>query len=155
GVFSYNLVGTGIGAARGAVDLLIDQAKVRSTATMRLRMANLQSAQLRVARAAASVDAARTIIQRNFDEMNRLGRTGQTIGPEHRMRYRRDSSFASVLSLEAVQEIFPLLGGQGLASDNAIQRHWRDVHAVGQHIALTWDSNGSTYGAAALGVLPP
>jgi 3-hydroxy-9,10-secoandrosta-1,3,5(10)-triene-9,17-dione monooxygenase len=155
GVFSYNLVGTGIGAAKGAVDLTVDHLKPRTTSTAHLRMAALQSVHLRVARAAASADAARTIIQRNCDEFNRLGRTSQPIGPEHRIRYRRDAGFASLLCLEAVQGIFPLLGGGGLASDNPIQRHWRDVHAVGQHVACSWDIAGSSYGAARLGVLPP
>jgi 3-hydroxy-9,10-secoandrosta-1,3,5(10)-triene-9,17-dione monooxygenase len=155
GVFPYNLVGVGIGAATGAVDLLIDEIKVRNTATMHLRMAGLQSAQLRIARAAASADAARTLIQRNCEEMNRRARADQPLGPEQRIRYRRDAGFASLLALEAVQGVFPLLGGQGLAADNPVQRHWRDVHAVGQHIACSWDAAGSHYGAAVLGVLPP
>jgi 3-hydroxy-9,10-secoandrosta-1,3,5(10)-triene-9,17-dione monooxygenase len=155
GVFSYNLVGCGIGAAKGAVDMIVDHLKPRATSTTRLPMANLQSVHLRVAHAAASADAARTIIQRNCDEFNRLGRAGQPITPEHRVRYRRDAGFASLLALDAAQGIFPLLGGGGLAKNNPIQRHWRDVHAVGQHIACSWDTNGSTYGAARLGVLPP
>ncbi len=155
GVFPYNLVGVGIGAARGAVDLIIDQLKARSTATMHLRMANLQSAQLRIAHAAASADAARTVIQRNCEEMNSRARADLPLGPEQRVRYRRDAGFAALLALEAAQGVFPLLGGGGLAADNPVQRQWRDVHAVGQHIACSWDAAGSHYGAAVLGVLPP
>ncbi len=48
--------------------------------------------------------------------------------------------------------MFPLIGGQGLTTDNPIGRFWRDAHAVQQHIALVWDSNGSSYGGWALGV---
>jgi len=155
GVFPYNLVGVGIGAAKGAVDLVVDQLKVRSTNTMHLRMAALQSAQLRIARAAASVDAARTVIRTNCEEMNARARADLPLGPEQRIRYRRDAGFASLLFLEAVQGVFPLLGGQGLATDNPIQRQWRDAHAVGQHIACSWDAAGSHFGAAVLGVLPP
>jgi 3-hydroxy-9,10-secoandrosta-1,3,5(10)-triene-9,17-dione monooxygenase len=155
GVFSYNLVGCAIGGALGAVELMVEHLKPRTTASSRLKMASLQSVHLRVAHAAASADAARTVIQRNCEEFNRLGRTGQPITPEHRVRYRRDAGFAALLSLEAVQGLFPLLGGQGLSSENPIQRQWRDVHAIGQHIACSWDSAGSTYGAARLGVLPP
>jgi alkylation response protein AidB-like acyl-CoA dehydrogenase len=154
GVFAYNLVGTAIGAAKGMVDMAVDHLKPRTTAG-RVRLATLQSVHMRIARAAAGVDAARTIIQRNCDEFNRRGREGKPIGPEYRARYRRDAGYASLLSLEAVQGIFPLLGGGGLSADNPIQRHWRDTHAVGQHIACNWDTAGSTYGAARLGVLPP
>jgi alkylation response protein AidB-like acyl-CoA dehydrogenase len=155
GVFSYNLVGCAIGGALGAVELMVEHLKPRTAKTSRVQMANLQSVHLRVAHAAASAEAARAIIQRNCDEFNHLGRTGQPIPPENRVRYRRDAGFAGLLSLQAVQGLFPLLGGQGLASDNPIQRQWRDVHAIGQHIACNWDVAGSNYGAARLGVLPP
>jgi 3-hydroxy-9,10-secoandrosta-1,3,5(10)-triene-9,17-dione monooxygenase len=155
GVFSYNLVGTAIGGALGAVELMVEHLKPRTTSSSRLAMANMQSIHLRIARAAAGAEAARTVIQRNCEEFNRLGRTGQEIGPEQRVRYRRDAGFASLLSLEAVQGVFPLLGGGGLAKDNPIQRQWRDVHAAGQHVACSWDVAGSQYGAARLGVLPP
>jgi alkylation response protein AidB-like acyl-CoA dehydrogenase len=155
GVFSYNLVGCAIGAAQGAVDMIVENMKPRTTNSSRLRMANMQSVHLRVAHAAASADAARTIIQRNCDEFNRLGRAGQAIGPESRVRYRRDAGFAGLLSINAVEGVYPLLGGGGLAKDNPIQRQWRDVHAIGQHLACSWDAAGSTYGAARLGVLPP
>ena len=155
GVFPYNLVGIGVGAAKGMVDLMIDHLKVRNTATMHLRMAALQSAQLRVARAAAAADGARTILARNLAEMNSRARADLPLGPEHRIRYRRDAGFASLLFLEAVQGVFPLLGGGGLDSASPVQRQWRDAHAVGQHIACSWDTSGSHYGAAVLGVLPP
>jgi len=155
GVFPYNLIGVGVGAAKGAVELVVEQLKVRSTATMHLRMAALQSAQLRVAHAAAAADAARTVLARNLEEMNSRARADLPIGPEQRIRYRRDAGFASLLFLEAVQDVFPLLGGGGIDSANPIQRHWRDAHAVGQHIACSWDAAGSHYGAAVLGVLPP
>ena len=56
--------------------------------------------------------------------------------------------------MQAVDEIFPLIGGQGLASSNAINRFWRDAHAVQQHIALTWDNHGTAYGEWLLGVPP-
>jgi 3-hydroxy-9,10-secoandrosta-1,3,5(10)-triene-9,17-dione monooxygenase len=153
GVFSYNLVGVGIGAAQGAVDLLTDQLKVKSTATTRLKLANLQSVQLRLAKAAAAANAAHTVIAENCEEMNRLERAGVP-GEAACMRWRRDSGFASLLACQAVDELFPLLGGQGLQSDNAVQRAWRDAHAVGQHIALTWDAAATNYGAHILGVPP-
>jgi len=44
-----------------------------------------------------------------------------------------------------------VLGGAGLANDDPIQRAWRDVHAIAQHIALIWDLQGALWGAVALG----
>ena len=155
GVFSYNLVGTGVGAAIGAVETLADQMKTRATAGSGLQLAKLQSVQLRLARAGAEADAARTIVARCLEEMNRLTREKNYPTIAQRMRYRRDSSYASLLAVQAVEGIFPLIGGQGLTTDNAIGRHWRDAHAVQQHIALTWDNHGTGYGEWLLGVAPP
>jgi len=155
GVFSYNLVGTGTGAAIGAVDQLTDQMKARTTSGTRLKLATMQSVQLRLARASAEADAARTIVARNLEEMNRVTREGNWPTMEQRMRYRRDSSYASLLAVQATEGVFPLVGGQGLTTDNAIGRAWRDAHAVQQHIALTWDAHGTGYGEWLLGVSPP
>ncbi|MFM9967966.1 MAG: acyl-CoA dehydrogenase family protein, partial [Burkholderiales bacterium] len=146
GVFSYNLVGTGIGAALGAVETLVEALKTRASARTGAQLAKLQSAQLRVAKASAEADAARLIVERNIEEMNRVTRARQYPTQAQLMRYRRDASFASLLSVQAVEGLYPLIGGQGLASDNAIGRFWRDAHAVHQHIALTWDNHGTAYG---------
>jgi 3-hydroxy-9,10-secoandrosta-1,3,5(10)-triene-9,17-dione monooxygenase len=155
GVFSYNLVGTGIGAAIGATETLAEQMRTRATAGTGMQLAKLQSVQLRLARASAEADAARTIVARCLEEMNRLTREKNYPTLAQRMRYRRDSSYASVLAVQAMEGIFPLIGGQGLTTDNAIGRHWRDAHAVQQHIALTWDNHGTGYGEWLLGVSPP
>jgi len=154
GVFSYNLVGTGTGAAIGAVEQLTEQMKGRSTAGTQIKLAKLQSVQLRLARASAEADAARTIVARNLEEMNRLTREGNWPTMEQRMRYRRDASYASLLAVQAAEGVFPLIGGQGLTTDNPIGRAWRDAHAVQQHIALTWDNHGTGYGEWLLGVSP-
>lgn len=86
--------------------------------------------------------------------MNRLTREENFPDAAQRMRYRRDASYASLLAMQAVEGLFPLIGGQGLASDNPIGRHWRDAHAVHQHIALTWDNHGTAYGEWLLGAMP-
>ena len=88
---------------------------------------------------------------RNLDEINRLGIAGEIQRLDDRVRYRRDNAFAAQLSVRAVDRIYPLRGGAGLASDDPIQRAWRDVHAIAQHIALIWDLQGGLWGAVALG----
>jgi hypothetical protein len=46
----------------------------------------------------------------------------------------------------------PVVGGRGLELTHAFQRAWRDVHAVGQHIALVWDLQALNYAAMRLGL---
>ena len=47
-----------------------------------------------------------------------------------------DLAFAIDLCVQAVDTLYPLIGGRGLISGDPVQRAWRDVHAVQQHIAL-------------------
>jgi len=150
GMFSFNLVGCAIGAARGAIEALIERIRDRDSITG-ARIAELASVQLRVAESQSEIDAATALMLRNLDEINRLGRSGEMQSLDDRVRYRRDNAFAAQLSTRAVDRIYPLLGGAGLASDDPIQRAWRDVHAIAQHIALIWDLQGGLWGAVALG----
>ena len=150
GMFSFNLVGCAIGAARGAIEALIERIRDRGSVTG-ARIAELPSAQLRVAESQSEVDAATALMLRNLDEIDRLGRAGGVQSLDDRVRYRRDNAYAAQLSTRAVDRIYPLLGGAGLANDDPIQRAWRDVHAIAQHIALIWDLQGGLWGAVALG----
>ena len=150
GMFSFNLVGCAIGAARGAVEALIERIRNRDSITG-ANIGELTSAHLRIAESQSEIDAAMALMLRNLDESNRLGNAGEIQGLDDRVRYRRDNAFAAQLSVRAVDRIYPLLGGSGLASDDPIQRAWRDVHAIAQHIALIWDLQGAQWGAVALG----
>ena len=150
GMFSFNLVGCAIGAARGAIEALIERIRDRDSITG-AHIGELPSAQLRIAESQAEIDAAMALMLRNLEEINRLGIAGEIQPLDDRVRYRRDNAFAAQLSVRAVDRIYPLLGGAGLASDDPIQRAWRDVHAIAQHIALIWDLQGGLWGAVALG----
>ena len=150
GMFSFNLVGCAIGAARGAIEALIERIRNRDSITG-AKIGELTSAHLRIAESQSEIDAAMALMLRNLDEINRLGNAGEIQGLDDRVRYRRDNAFAAQLAVRAVDRIYPLLGGAGLASDDPIQRAWRDVHAIAQHIALIWDLQGGQWGAVALG----
>jgi resorcinol 4-hydroxylase (FADH2) len=54
-----------------------------------------------------------------------------------------------------VARLFPILGARGLMSDHPVQRAWRDLRAVSHHLAMTWDIQGSLYGAVTLGLPCP
>jgi 3-hydroxy-9,10-secoandrosta-1,3,5(10)-triene-9,17-dione monooxygenase len=71
---------------------------------------------------------------------------------EAKMRFRRDTAFATGLCVEAVELIAAGTGAQALYLDNPLQRQFRDVHAVAAHIAFSMDAAASAYGRAALGI---
>jgi 3-hydroxy-9,10-secoandrosta-1,3,5(10)-triene-9,17-dione monooxygenase len=83
--------------------------------------------------------------------VNRDAAAGAIPALEQRLRYRLNLSYAIELCVQAVDTLYPLLGGRGLIATDPVQRAWRDVHAVSQHIALVWDVTGGLYGAVRLG----
>ena len=74
---------------------------------------------------------------------------------DDRVRYRRDVAFAGQLCVRAVERLFPILGARGLMSDHPVQRGWRDLRAISHHLAMTWDIQGSLYGAVMFGLPCP
>jgi alkylation response protein AidB-like acyl-CoA dehydrogenase len=149
-VFPYNLIGPAIGAAQGAMEAIVAEMGERSSVA-RQKLAEQQSVQMRIAEASAEVDAARALIMRHLPDINAMARAGESPDMARRTLYRRDLGFAARLCVSALEHVFPLVGGQGLVPGHPIQRAWRDVHAVAQHLGLTWDIQASMFGAVALG----
>ena len=153
-VFSFNLVGVAIGAARGAVEHLTGSLRPISQATG-APLASQQSIQLRIAESMAEIDAAHALVDRNRREIVAWGEAGSFPPVEERVRYRRDNAFAARACCRAIERLLPILGGRGLAAGDPVNRAWRDANAVARHIALTWDIAGAIQGAVALGLPCP
>ncbi len=154
GTFSFNLVGNVIGLAQGAIDCVLEELGTRVSITG-AKVGTQQSVQLRLAAALSGVNAARALVMNNREEIIRDGLAGRIAALPTRARYRGDNGFATRLCVEAVDQLLPVLGARGLVAGHRMQRIWRDIHTVAQHIALTWDVQGGIYGAVALGLPCP
>ncbi len=152
------LASTAVGAASGALDEYLARTSRRVTrgavAGSNARMAEFSTIQLRVAKAAASVDAARLLLLRDLRERAQTVRLGQAVSVAERITSRRGQAFSVELAILAVEALNASTGGQGLDLSNPVQRAWRDVNAVGRHISMNWDAVGTMYGQMVLG-LPP
>ncbi len=148
--FAFNLIGPAIGAVKGALDIVADGLAGRATITG-ANIAQLQSAHIRIADATARVESAWSSLLPIREEINRDARNGVVPDILRRVHYRLMVAYASRLCVEAMELLFPLLGGRGLAKGNPVERAWRDVHAIGQHIGTTWDVHAGAYGAVRLG----
>ena len=153
-VFSFNLIGVAIGAARGALEHLTATLRPTSSATG-APLARQQSIQLRIAESMAEIDAAYALVDRNRREIVAWGEADAMPAVEERVRYRRDNAFAAMACCRAIERVQPILGGRGLAAGDPVNRAWRDANAVARHIALTWDIAGAIQGAVALGLPCP
>jgi resorcinol 4-hydroxylase (FADH2) len=152
------LASVAVGAATGALESYIESTGARVTrgavAGAHQKMAEFATIQLRVAEAAASVDAAAEILLRDLRVVTAKVHAGSAISDEERIKSRRGQSFACSLALKAADALNASTGGQGLTLTNPVQRAWRDVNAVCRHISMNWDTVGTMVGQKALG-LPP
>jgi resorcinol 4-hydroxylase (FADH2) len=152
------LASTAIGAAKGALDAYLEMTSGRTTrgalAGGGLRMKEFATVQLRLAEAAAAVEAAELILLTDMrNAMARL-RAGEEITVADRIRARRNQAYATKLAVQAVEALNASTGGYGLHLDNPVQRAWRDVNAVARHVSLNWDAVGTMYGQHAFGLEP-
>ncbi|MGE0736428.1 MAG: flavin-dependent monooxygenase [Alphaproteobacteria bacterium] len=158
GIFNYFLSGVAFGAVQGAIDDFIDGIKPRTTVGgvtgAQTPLARLPTIQIALAEAEAMVDAARTLVQRDCDNVVATLMAGKTLSLDQRIHNRRSIGFGVRLSKEAVSGLFDVVGAAGLLNHNLIQRHWRDVHAIAHHLSLNWNMIGSLVGGYRLGVEP-
>ena len=155
---SISLCAPIMGMARGAHDEFMAATRARITRGAALSkpapMAEIPTIQLRLGEAAASIDAARLLVDRDCKEIMATLAAGNELTQEQRARNKGDLGFAAQLSLRAVDRLFEASGGGALFRHNRIQRFWRDAHAGAGHISMNWDAVGALYGRVSLG-LPP
>lgn len=48
--------------------------------------------------------------------------------------------------------LFAASGARGLFTTGALQRQFRDAHAINSHLAFNFDAAGTNYGRVALGL---
>tara|TARA_R110000787_G_scaffold37811_7_gene95802 strand:- start:227 stop:1447 length:1221 start_codon:yes stop_codon:yes gene_type:complete len=147
-----------IGMARGALETYLADIKGRESrgaaAGAANKIADFATIQIRVGEAAASIDAAETLVLRDCRDIMATIAAGLELSPEQRARNKGDLGFAVRLSVRAADLLFESVGGMGLHSSNHVQRAWRDIHAGAKHISMNWDAVGTLYGRVKLG-LPP
>lgn len=151
-VSTLGLTGVALGLAYGAID------RFRERLTEKLRVTSAKTGeqqiggQLRLAAAAAEVDAAELLVLRDCAEMTADAQAGRVATQEQRGRYRRDAAWAVQTCARAVQRLQPAAGAHAIFLDQPIQRAARDVAALASHVVADWDASGESYVRALLGL---
>src|SRR4051812_34953722 len=151
-LFPYVLSGAALGNAQACLDDYVGIARHRASTYNRARLSDLQSTQIKVAEASAKIDAARLIMRTTCIEAMADARRGHIPEMPAKTRSRRDGAYSVSMCTEAVSLLFAASGARGLATSGALQRQFRDAHAVNSHIAFSFDAAGTNYGRVALGL---
>ena len=150
-LFPFVLSGCALGNAQACLDDFVEATRHRVAKYNRNRIADFQSIQIKIADAGARIDAARRIMRSICLEGMDDCRAGTVPDLTTKSRYRRDGAYSVGLCTEAVDLLFSASGAEGLFSESALQRQFRDAHAISAHIAFNFDAAGSNSGKVELG----
>ena len=152
GLFPLILSGVALGIAEAVEAGYVGSIRERASKYSGARLAALQSTQIRIGNVGTRINVARTTMLGICAEAMEDARRGNLPDLRTKMRYRRDTAFATRLCVEAVDMIADGTGAQALYLANPLQRQFRDIHAVAAHIAFSMDAAASAYGSVALGI---
>jgi 3-hydroxy-9,10-secoandrosta-1,3,5(10)-triene-9,17-dione monooxygenase len=156
-IFSYAITTPVIGMATGAYAAHVEYQRGRVRAAYAgQKAAEDPFGQVRIAEAAALLDAAWAALERNMTELMALARAGDKIPLPLRLRVRRDQVTGTGQAVRAVDLLFENSGGRALKTGTPIQRFWRDAHAGRVHAINDPERALSAFGRGEFGYdVPP
>jgi 3-hydroxy-9,10-secoandrosta-1,3,5(10)-triene-9,17-dione monooxygenase len=150
--FGSSLLGPMLGAAEGAYADYRDITAVREGALFGGKVAGMVQVQQRLAESAAEIKAARLVYESNNRLLHERGAAGKGLNHDEMLEMNRDRAFVAKLLIGAVTRLVRQMGAMGLYDDNPVQRHYRDISAMGTQIAVNWDRNVTPFGKSELGL---
>ena len=132
--FSFSITTPIIGMATGAYEAHVEYQRDRVRASYSGQKAKEDPhSQVRVARAAAEIDASWLALERDMTDLYELAQAGEKFPVDLRLRARRDQVLGTERSIAAIDQLFENSGGRALKAGTPLQRFWRDAHAGRVH----------------------
>ncbi|WP_270889337.1 acyl-CoA dehydrogenase family protein [Pedococcus sp. 5OH_020] len=78
----------------------------------------------------ASISHVRTIVSAHFDTVA----AGGDITVKDRLRFRRDQVRATDRAMEAVNDLYRLMGSSAIQKSSELERYWRDLQVASTHV---------------------
>ncbi|MFO1080633.1 MAG: acyl-CoA dehydrogenase family protein [Reyranellaceae bacterium] len=138
-VFGLLAAGCGavaLGIARAAITDLQDLAGAKVPTLSRRTLAERSSTQSEVARAEALVRSARAFLVEAVGDAWQDATRGKAITLERRMALRLAATHATEAAAAAVDLCYRLAGGSAVYRSSPLQRRFRDIHVVTQHMMV-------------------
>src|SRR3984893_12388539 len=151
-LFPYVLSGAALGNAQACLDDYVNLARHRASTYNRAKLGDFQTTQIKIAEASSKIDAARLIMRSTCIAAMADARRGHVPNMAAKTKVRRDGAYSVNLCTEAVSLLFAASGARGLFTTGALQRQFRDAHAINSHIAFNFDAAATNYGRVALGL---
>lgn len=140
-----------IGACKAAVDLY-KHAVLNKASGDPTKLAGDTQVVERIAGALNGIDEMESLLFRNFDVMMGQLERGEEIPLEDRIRYRHHASLVITKSINIIDSLFEVAGGQSVFNNSEIQQRFRDVHTARAHVANNPTAFARNLGGVSLGM---
>ncbi len=145
GLLALSIAAVGLGIGRAAIAELVELSGARKPTGSKRTLAERPEAQAQVARAEASLAAARALIDARVDAAWAAASEGGEVPVEARAGLRAAATNAIEAARDATVAMYELGGGAAIYESSPLQRRLRDVHVATQHMLVapsTWELAG-------------
>jgi 3-hydroxy-9,10-secoandrosta-1,3,5(10)-triene-9,17-dione monooxygenase len=150
-IFVRGISTAALGALQGLLNALLDYSKTRVTRAGG-RSAENPFVHLLCAETAAAIDEMKTILHRNFDNLQAYATRDETPPLEERLRYKFQSTAVTERCTQLAARIFKVTGAAGLLEDLPFGGVLADLTAARQHISNQYEYVGSSWGGVMFGL---
>jgi 3-hydroxy-9,10-secoandrosta-1,3,5(10)-triene-9,17-dione monooxygenase len=146
-------VSTGaIGALKGMLDAYIEYGKKRIQRSSGAAASEDMTIQILCAETAAAIDEMKTILHRNFRELERYAERGELPPMRQRIEYKFHNAWVAERCSLLASRLFKAAGTAGIAADLPFGRFLADITVGRQHISNQYELIAKSYGAVLFGI---
>ncbi len=136
GMLALGIAGVALGVARNAIDELTRLAGGKTPTGSRKRLADRALVQMQVAQAEATLRAARAFLFGTIDETWQSALSEGAIAVQQRALLRLAATHATISAADVVDLMYNAGGGTSIYATSPLQRCFRDIHVVTQHMMV-------------------
>ncbi len=152
-VFAIGFASVSIGLARGAIEAFKELAMSKSPRGIEGPLSGQQFAQMRLAEAEGTLRSSRAFLHQTVEDAWQIVGETRKVDLETRINLRLATTFTIQRCAEVVDFAYQMAGSTAIFNDGAFERHFRDMHAVTQHIQAR-DDHYERVGRYLLGLEP-
>jgi alkylation response protein AidB-like acyl-CoA dehydrogenase len=153
-MLSMSVASAVLGSAKFALESFLARTRERRTILTGARKAEHGPTQVRLAEAAAEIEAAELIQAEAFREFEAFTTSASRMTLEDRARIKWRAAYSAELCRRAVSRMYAASGAHAVYEGSAIQAAFRNVNVGAQHASIDFDSSAEMYARTRLGVAP-
>jgi len=152
--FSLGFSAVSLGIARRFLDVYCDKVKTRVRAYTGSKAVDSVPAAMRIAESHHQITAVGHTLRADWTAMTARAVSGELPTDDEAVHWRANQSYATKLSIEAVDRLWTAAGGSAFFDHNEMQRLWRDSKMTGSHAYSDYDIAAQRQGRHLLGLDP-